>query len=99
MISVSSVTIEFPHKAPKGYSYEFAEFKKNTVAIWLHHSAVYDYNLGKPVRTIWGFFNSKTKKYHLPTNSSTIGSVVNINDTTPYSAMIPKQTPLESAFV
>lgn len=90
---------EFPHKSPKGYSYEFTEFKRNTVSIWLHHAAVYDYNLGKPVRTIWGFFNTKTNQYHIPTNSSTIGGVVDIERTTPYSAMVPKQTVLESCFV
>lgn len=99
MISVPSVNLEFPHIAPQGYSYEFEEFKRNTVAIWLRHSAVYDYNLGQPVRTIWGFFNTKTKSYHLPTNSKTVGRVVDIDLTTPYSAMILKQTPLEAAYV
>jgi len=93
------VTIEFPYEAPEGYSYEFTEFKKNTVAIWLLHSAPYDYNLGKPVRTIWGFFNSKTKQYHLPINSSTVGGVVDIENTTSYSAMQPKFNPLTAAFV
>lgn len=93
------MNLEFPHKAPKGYSYEFTEFKRNTIAIWLRHAAVYDYNLGKPVRTIWGFFNTKTKQYHIPTNSSTIGGIIEIERTTPYTAMPIKQTPLESAFV
>ena len=90
---------EFPHKAPKGYSYEFGEFKRNIVAIWLRHSAVYDYNNGKSVRTIWGFFNTKTKQYYLPINSSTVGGVVNIEDTRNYSAMPIKKTILESCFV
>jgi hypothetical protein len=99
ILSVPPVNLEFPHHAPQGYSYEFEESKRNTVAIWLRHSAVYDYNLGKSVRTIWGFFNTKTKSYHLPINSSTVGGVVDIESTTPYSAMILKQTPLESAFV
>ena len=93
------MTIEFPHKAPKGYSYEFEEVKRNTIAIWIRNSTTFDYNLGKSVRSIWGFYDSKKRVYHAPINSKTIGAVVDIRDTTPYSAMIPKQTPLESAFV
>ena len=90
---------EFPHKAPKGYYYEQTEFKRNVVAIWIHYKRRFDYNLGDPVRCIWGFYDSKKRVYYSPVNSKTIGSVVDIERTTPYSAMIPKQTPLESAFV
>jgi len=91
--------IEFPHQAPRGYYYEIESFKRNVDAIWIHHSRRFDYNLGGDVRCIWGFYNSKTKQYHSPVNSKTVGKVVGIEQTTPYSAMIPKQTPLESAFV
>ena len=91
--------IEFPHKAPKGYRYETESFKRNVVAIWIHHCRHFDYNLGDPVRCIWGFYNTKTKEYFAPINSKTIGKCVNISDTTPYSAMIPKKTALESCFV
>jgi hypothetical protein len=90
---------EFPHKAPQGYSYEFEDFKRNKIAIWIRNSATFDYNLGKSVRSIWGFYDSKKRVYHSPVNSSTVGNVVSVSHTTPYSAMIPKQTPLESAFV
>jgi len=90
---------EFPHKAPKGYSYEFEEFKRNTVSIWIRNSTTFDYNLGKSVRSIWGFYDSKKRVYHSPINSGTVGNIVSIEDTTPYSAMIPKQTPLTAAFV
>jgi hypothetical protein len=91
--------IEFPHKAPNGYSYEFESFKRNLIAIWIRNSTTFDYNLGKSVRSIWGFYDSKKRVYHSPINSSTVGNVVGIKDTTPYSAMTLKQTPLESAFV
>lgn len=92
--------LEFPHQAPKGYSYEYEEnFKRNVTAIWLRHHASYDYNLGKSVRTIWGFYNSKTKRYHSPVNSKTVGDVISPDDTTPYTAMPIKQTALERAFV
>ena len=90
---------EFPHSPPNGYSYEFEEFKRNTIAIWLRHHQSYDYNLGESVRTIWGFFNTKTKEYHSPVNSSTVGRVVSIQRTRNYTAMPLKQTPLEAAYV
>ena len=86
---------EFPHKAPKGYSYEMESFKRNVVAIWIHHQRRFDYNLGDPVRCIWGFYNQKTKCFYAPINSKTIGDKVSITDTTPYSAMQLKLTPLE----
>ena len=48
------MTIELFHKAPEGYHYEQEkDFKRNVTAIWLHHHKEYDYNLGKPVKTIW----------------------------------------------
>lgn len=90
---------EFPHKAPKGHHYEFESFKKNVVSIWICYDRIFDYNLGKDVRCIWGFYNTKTRQYHSPYNSKTVGNIVSVDKTTPYSAMIPKQTPLETAFV
>lgn len=91
--------IDFPHQAPKGYSYEFKSFKRNVTSIWLLDHRKYVYNGGNSVCCIWGFFNSKTNAYHAPINSSTVGSVVDIKNTTPYSAMPIFQTPLISAFV
>ena len=90
--------LEFPHSAPEGYSYEFEEFKRNTIAIWIRNHYSFDYNGGESVRSIWGFYNSKTGQYHAPVNSSTVGSVVDPNKTTPYSAMQIKVNPLEAAF-
>lgn len=92
-------TIEFSHTAPKGYSYEFEEFKKNVVAIWLRHNAVYDYNLGKSVRSVWGFYNSKTRTYYAPVNAKTVGKRVDLNDTTPYTAMQILHKGVEQYFV
>ena len=90
---------EFPHRAPKGMHYEQTEFKRNVVAIWIHYERRFDYNLGDPVRCIWGFYNTKTRTYYAPINSKTIGRSVDIRNTTPYSAMPLKQTPLEAAYV
>lgn len=89
----------FPHKAPKGYSYEFEEFKRGVVAIWLRCHRKFDYNNGAPTRTIHSFYNTKTKEYFAPINSKTIGACVNITDTRNYTAMPLNLNPLEAAFV
>ncbi len=90
---------DFPHQPPQGMHYEQTDFKRNTVAIWIHYDRRFDYNNGAEVRCIWGFYNTKTGKYYSPINSKSIGQSVDIRNTTPYSAMKLKQTPLESAFV
>ena len=91
--------IEFPHKSPKGYSYEQTDFKRNIVAIWIHNHRQFSYNGGGITRSIWGFYNTKTKEYFAPVNSKTVGKSVKIENTTPYSAMQFKRTSLEDAFV
>lgn len=93
------ILLEFPHKNPKGYSYEFKVFKKNIIAIWIHNNRTFHYKNGKSVSSIWGFYNQKTKKYYSPVNSTTIGECIDISDTTPYSAMLIHKTALEMAFV
>lgn len=90
---------QFKHQPPKGYSYEVTEFKRNVFAIWLRHHFSYDYNNGKPVRTIWGFYDYKKCQFHSPVNSSTLGKVVNFKETRNYTSMPILQTPLEAAFV
>ena len=97
--SMMNLIPEFPHKAPKGYSYEQREFKRNVVAIWIYNHCGFTYNGGGPVGSIWGFYNTKRKEYHAPINSKSVGKCVNINDTTPYSAMQIKQNPLTACFV
>ena len=78
--------IEFPHVPPKGYSYEFDTPKRNLVRVWCVNHREFSYT-SEQVRSVWGFYNTKTKKYHAPINSKQVGDVVDINDTTPYSAM------------
>jgi ribosomal protein S17 len=92
------MSVKFPHKAPRGMYYEQTEFKRNVIAIWVHYKRQFDYNNGDAVRCIWGFYNTKTKSYHAPINSSTVGSIVDIDKTTPYSAMQLNLNPLEAAF-
>ena len=90
---------EFPHKAPKGYSYEFEQFNARTIRIMLRCHRQFDYNLGASTATVWGFYNPKKRIYYAPVNSKTIGKEVNINDTRNYTAMPIKQTSLEACFV
>ena len=90
---------QFLHKAPKGMYYEVEEFKQNVFSIWLCYNREFDYNLGKPVRCIWGFYNFKKCQFFSPVNSSTIGKAIDFKNTRNYTAMPIKQTPLEAAFV
>jgi hypothetical protein len=90
---------EFPHKAPKGYSYEFETWNTRTLRIMLRCHRQFDYNLGASTATVWGFYSPKKRTYYAPINAKTIGKEVNIEDTTPYTAMPIKRTALESAFV
>lgn len=97
--SITDLTIcDFPHVAPEGYSYEFENFNTRIISIWLHCHKKFDYNLGKPTKTIWGFYSPKKKEYYSPINSSKIGGVVNIKDTRNYTSMPIKRTALEAAF-
>jgi hypothetical protein len=89
---------KFPHKAPSGYYYEQTQFKRNVIAIWICNEKKFDYNGGEKVSCIWGFLNIKTKQYHSPVNSKTVGKVVNPEKTTPYTAMQLKLNPLEACF-
>ena len=89
----------FPHTAPNNYCYEFKEFKRNIIAIWLRCDLHFDYNNGVPTCTIWGFYNQKTNEYFAPINSKTIGARVNIKDTRNYTSMSIKQSPLDAFFV
>ena len=77
---------DFSHQPPKGYAYKVKPFKRNVVAIWLQHPDHFNYSNDR-VYTIWGFYNTKSRKYSSPINSTKQGDPVDINDTTPYTAM------------
>lgn len=92
------MSVKFFHKAPHNYHYEQSQFKRNITAIWICDDRHYDYNNGKSVRCIWGFYSQKTQQWHAPVNSSTVGAVVDPKNTTPYSAMKLNLNPLMSCF-
>ena len=100
MNPMTDLTIcDFPHQAPEDYFYEYEQFNTRLVAIWLCCNRIFDYNLGKSTRTIWGFYSPKKREYYAPINSSKCGDKVNIDDTRNYTAMPLKKTSLEMCFV
>lgn len=90
---------KFKHQAPVGTFYKVEEFKKNVLSIWICYDRKFDYNNGKNVKCIWGFYDYKKCKFFAPVNRSTLGKEIDIDDTRSWSSMPIKQTPLESAFV
>lgn len=91
--------VDFPHSPPEGYSYEFEQFNTRLISIWLYCHRHFDYNLGKPTRTIWGFYSPKKREYYAPVNASKCGDKVNIENTRNYTAMPLNLTSLERCFV
>jgi len=89
---------DFPHVAPNNCYYEYKDFRKNVLSIWLCDRTTYNYTTRSPINTIWGFYNTKTRQYHAPINSKKIGKVVGIDKTSAYTAMQIICTPLELAF-
>ena len=87
------------HEPPINYTYETVQFKSNVIAVWILCHRRFDYNGGGITRSIWGFYNTKTGNYHAPKNPKSMGDVVEIKDTTPYSAMQLNLNPLMKAFL
>ena len=90
---------DFPHIAPEGYRYEVMQSKRNVISIWTVYQRGFTYNGNSESYCIWGFYDTKTKSYHAPVNSKKVGDVVDVKDTTPYTAMPLNLNPLEAAFV
>jgi hypothetical protein len=88
----------FKHKCPDNMFYEVEEFKKDIFRIWICYKRKFDYNNGKPVKCVWGFYSLKKCKYFAPVNSITVGKEVSFGNTTPFSSMQIKKSPLEAAF-
>ena len=87
-----------PHEPPKGYRYETVCFKTNVLAVWIVSHRRFLYNDNHPSRSIWGFYNTKTKHYHRPVTHKKVGDRVNLEDTSPYSAMLKHLRGLEQFF-
>jgi len=96
------MNLKFPHKAPKNYRYGTEKYKRDVIRIVLHCDRKFDYNLGQPTTTVWGFFDTKTGKFYRPINYKEVGKeILDLESTTtPYSGMEPpKKSILEQFFV
>ena len=91
--------MEFPHHAPKGYEYWTDDYSKTIKRIWIRNLSPMIYKDGECASSVWGFYNRKTKEFVAPINYKKPGKVVDIMDTTPYSAMQLNLNPLERAFL
>ncbi len=93
----------FPLEPPTVVNfYDVVCFKRNVIAIHLVCRPGYLFNDHNPHRTIWGFYDTKKQQFHAPINSKKVGKVVDIRDTTPFTAMqlnFDHLNPLELAFV
>ena len=86
---------DFRHQPPEGYRYEVIRKNASIIAIWTVCNPGFVYNDSNDIRCIWGFYNTKKRQYFAPINSKKVGAVVDINNTTPYSAMQLNLNPLE----
>ena len=96
---MDSFIMEFPHNAPDGYEYWTDDFKKNVKRIWIRNLGYFNYTGGEHPSSVWGFYDSRKKQYIAPINHKKPGRPVNIEDTSPYSAMKLNLNPLEAAFL
>jgi len=87
---------DFIHEPPKGYHYEVEHFRRNVCRICIVNDGNFSYT-DVPPKSVWGFYNTKTRKYSSPINFSKQGDTVDINQTRPYTAMQLNLNPLEVA--
>tara|TARA_B100000900_G_C20515664_1_gene689948 strand:+ start:966 stop:1175 length:210 start_codon:yes stop_codon:yes gene_type:complete len=69
------------------------------LSIWTVYRGEFVYNDGNECACIWGFYNPKKQQYYAPINSNKVGDKVDVNSTTPYTAMQLNLNPLMSAFI
>ena len=87
---------DFPHEPPKGYHYEVESFRRNVCRICIVNDGTFSYT-DVPPKSVWGFYNTKSRTYSAPINFSKQGDTVDINKTRPYTAMQLNLNPLEAA--
>jgi len=87
---------DFPHEPPKGYHYEVESFRRNVCRICIVNDGSFSYTDVAP-KSVWGFYNTKSRTYSAPINFSKQGDTVDINKTRPYTAMQLNLNPLEAA--
>ena len=88
---------DFIHEPPKGFHYEVDQFRRNVHRICIVNDGTFSYTDVAP-KSVWGFYNTKTRKYSAPVNFSKFGDTVDIKNTRPYTAMQLNLNPLMAAF-
>ena len=90
---------DFPHQPPEGYEYRVLRKNASLLSIFTVYQRGFTYNGNSESYCIWGFYNTKKQEYYAPINSTKCGDKVDINSTTPYTAMQLNLNPLELAFL
>ena len=88
---------DFIHEPPKGFHYEVESFRRNVYRILIINDGTFSYTDVAP-KSVWGFYNTKSRTYSAPINFSKQGDTVDINKTRPYTAMQLNLNPLMAAF-
>ena len=88
---------DFIHEPPEGYHYEVESFRRNVHRILIVNDGTFSYTDVAP-KSVWGFYNTKSRTYSAPINFSKQGDTVDINKTRPYTAMQLNLNPLMAAF-
>ena len=96
MMSQLELPPDFHHEPPKGYHYEVEPFRRNVCRICIVNDGTFTYTTDAP-KSVWGFYNAKSRTYSAPINFSKQGDTVDINKTRPYTAMQLNLNPLEAA--
>ena len=87
MMNKTELPVDFIHEPPENYTYEVVPFRRNVLGIWCCNHSEFVYNDGAVSKTIWGFYDTKKQQYYAPINSKKCGDKVDIQSTTPYTAM------------
>ena len=89
----------FIHEPPKGYHYEVDQFRRNVHRICIINDGTFSYTDVAP-KSVWGFYNTKTMESIHPLLTSPSKEItVDINRTTPYTAMQLNLNPLEQCLM
>ena len=91
--------IDFPYydNPPEGYDYWFENHTKTITKIWIRNKRRFVYADNQTASSVWGFYDARKGTFLSPINAKKPGKPVNIEDTTPYTAMQLNLNPLEKA--
>lgn len=91
--------IDFPYydNPPEGYDYWFEDHTKTITRIWIRNKSRFVHTDGETVSSVWGFYDSRKGTFLSPINAKRPGKPIDIEDTSPFSAMRLNLNPLEKA--